>query len=266
MARALQRRDVDRRALSDYILDEVESLRRPRAGSGARERGASRIHVVTSATAFTSAARCRFDGVSDSRNRSPRYESDWMHSEQAAPEARTEQAAEREKTGGTGVHGVANRAPLRVGSRLLHGLQVRARATTISPAGIARRPQRAEDRLLPTKLFERRTNDRRKEARRSRSRTIDRKMNKTVAGHALGRSRSAPDRQVHVRERLAGLPAGRMARDGSTTCARRWRWNSRFPGVWLPRNISIHGGVTVALGIVPRRLSARLLRTIAKPT
>ena len=199
----------------------------------------------TSATACTSAARC---GSTASRSATRRATSTRRTGfsasagvRNARPRRNEKEKDEREGVGRNRDHrrgradlhrrARGHRAALRVGS-LLHGLQVRAGQLLPGRPGTARRPAGAEGRVLPDQDVRRlrrrqRTSGEQKEksaekpaadsARepeatgegegvRAGHRAAD---EQDGADHALDRSARAPDRQVHVRQRLAGLPARR---------------------------------------------------------
>ena len=123
-------------------------------------------------------------------------------------------------------------AAVRVRS-LLHGLQVRSRELLPCWTRAARRPQRASDRVLPDSHVQRRAGPRQgrqrrqagqegrreeegaegaERARAQAGRRHQPENEQDGAGDAMGRSRRIPDRQVHLRQRLDGLPARRVAR------------------------------------------------------
>ena len=163
---------------------------------------------------------------------------------------------------------------------LLPGLQVRARQLLPRRQGDARRPRGAEDRLPADAAVQRRQRPRpttsdsattrsatgARRTRRSPRRRPDTRSSEAagqgegarrghrsqdeqvLAGHAVGRSGVAPDRQIHVRQRVARLPARRAGWCKVDDLRASMQMGQPFPGVWLPHNISIHAGVSLALG------------------
>ena len=100
MARALQRRDVDRQTLSDYVLDEVETFEVLGPGRRALRADATRIHLVR-ARRHPRAQPCQDTTacpIGESERRE--YEDRWFKREQEPPEvSRTEREAKREAGG-----------------------------------------------------------------------------------------------------------------------------------------------------------------------
>ena len=82
-----------------------------------------------------------------------------------------------------------------------------------------------------------------------------------LAGHAVGRSGDASDRQVHLRQRLAGLPAGRA---GSCSVDDLRAYDADGPAVsracGCRATSTIHAGVTLALGPMELAIHARVLQ------
>src|SRR5204863_249811 len=146
MADALLRRDIDRKTLSDYVLDEVETF---------EVLGPGRIPFARMRYEFTWYVRdgihvrspVKVNGVPMSESERRAYEDRWVKREEAG-------------------------------------------------AG-----HRAQDEQV-------------------------------VAGHALGGPEVAPDREVHVRQRVDGFPAGRLARQG------RRPQGANADGPALPRRLA----------------------------
>ena len=95
MARALQRRDVDRKTLTDYVLDEVETFEvlAPGKVPVARMR---REYTWYVRDGFHVRSPVRFDGVPISESDRRDYEEKWLKSEQNRRKYRTERDAKRE--------------------------------------------------------------------------------------------------------------------------------------------------------------------------
>src|SRR6266540_6504666 len=98
MATALQRRDIDRKVLSDYVLDEVESF---------EVLGPGRIPFARMRYEFTWYVRdgihvrspLKFDGVPIPEADRRAYEERWIHSEQKRRKYRTERDEKRAAEG-----------------------------------------------------------------------------------------------------------------------------------------------------------------------
>jgi hypothetical protein len=153
MATALQRRDIDKKTLSDYVLDEVET--RELLGPG-------RVPIMRMRREYTWFVRdgfhirspLKFDGVPIPESERRAYEERWLRSEgeraQVPDEARGE--AGQEGKGPCARGPVDQRAALRV-RVVLHGLQVRARELLPGRQGAHRRHDVLKIDYLPTKLF-----------------------------------------------------------------------------------------------------------------
>jgi hypothetical protein len=98
MAAALQRRDVDRQNLSDYVLDEVESF---------EVLGPGRVPYARMKREYTWYVRdgihvrspVKYDGVPIPEADRRAYEDHWIKSEQGRREFRTKRDAKREEEG-----------------------------------------------------------------------------------------------------------------------------------------------------------------------
>src|SRR6185295_3439240 len=98
MASALLRRDIDRKTLSDYVLDEVESF---------EVLGPGRIPFARMRYEYTWYVRdgmhvrspVKFNGVPIGETERRAYEDRWVKSEEGRRKVRTEREAKREKAG-----------------------------------------------------------------------------------------------------------------------------------------------------------------------
>src|SRR5690242_7745581 len=98
MAQALQRRDVDRQTLSDYVLDEVESF---------EVLGPGRVPYARMKREYTWYVRdgmhvrspLKYDGVPISEADRRGYEERWIKSEQGRREFREKRDAKRAEEG-----------------------------------------------------------------------------------------------------------------------------------------------------------------------
>ena len=253
MAKVLARRDVNRQTLQQYILDDERDVRDPRSGPDAASPDASGSSRGTSATACTSAAPSGSTASRSARRTGASTRSDWIKRERERLERRGEARTPERRSPGN-----RDRHRRRAQSAATPVATSRAScpkptswtssskpATTTSPG----REQLEGQEVLrieyyPTQMFsderprrgrQRRAQDRTRSedakqkprpsrATRQREREeqdIKRQDEQDGAGHALGRSGGIPDRQVHLRQRLARLPAGRRGSYASTTSARR---------------------------------------------
>ena len=98
MARALQRRDIDRKTITDYVLDEVETFEvlAPGKVPVARMR---REYTWYVRDGFHVRSPVRFDGVPIPEADRRAYEEKWLKSEQNRRKFRTERDAKRAEEG-----------------------------------------------------------------------------------------------------------------------------------------------------------------------
>ena len=98
MSRALLRRDVDRKTLADYVLDEVETFEVLAPGKVPIAR-IRREYTWYVRDGFHVRSPVRFDGVPISEADRRAYEDKWLKSEQDRRKYRTERDAKREAEG-----------------------------------------------------------------------------------------------------------------------------------------------------------------------
>ena len=254
MARALQRRDVDRRVLSDYVLDEVERF---------EVRGADRTPLKRSRREYTWYVRdgvhvrspLKFDGVPISEAERRKYEDDWLHQEQSRQKRRAERAAARETSGKPSLTGAPTEPRFVSEAYFLEfkfepGNYYLAGHDTVDGRDVLKID------YYPTNLFDdedhedhdakprRNTKERRVEVE---GQDIDRKMNKTALV-TLWVDPAAAQIVKYTFENvwMDFLPAAWLVRiDGIHASM---EMEQPFPGVWLPRNLSIDAAVTTAPG------------------
>ena len=176
----------------------------------------------------------RFDGVAVGDEERKKYEEEWAQRERERLESKDKKAKEADKKEEV----PRNRS--RPGLKARRPFQRRAscrkptswtssssRGTTISPAANNSTGSRCfASRYYPKHMFddsEERQNEKERATRKGREE--DRQGERLRATHrapdeqdgardAMGRSGRASDRQVHLRQRLDGLPARRLARQG----------------------------------------------------
>jgi hypothetical protein len=272
MARALQQRDVDRKTLGDYVLDEVETLEILGPG-GAPINRFKREYTWYVRDGMHVRSPLKYDGVPIPEADRRAYEERWIHSETERRKHRTERESERAKEG---------KAPdftLRPVNEPRFVSESYFMDFKFEPGNyyLAGREQLDGQQVLridylPTRLFEDDNDEGRaeREAERSKASTnsaskedrraskheqredrdeqdIERKMNKTAQITLW----VDPGNHQIVKYTFANiwmdfLPAGWLVRVDDLHAS--MEMGQPFQGVWLPRNISIHGGFTLANG------------------
>jgi len=257
MARALQRRDIDRRVLGDYVLDEVERFDVLGPGNAPFKRSRREftwyvrdgIHVRSP---------LKFDGVPIAESDRRKYENDWLKQEQARVKRRAERAAERVTTKqGPALTGPANEPRFISESYFMDfkfepGNYYLAGHDTVDGRDVLKID------YYPTHLFDEEDASRHDEAkppkagRKSRrgdvdEQDIDRKMNKTALVTLwVDPSTAQIVKYTFENVWMDFLPAAWLVRIDDLHAS--MEMEQPFPGVWLPRNLSIHAGVTMAPG------------------
>jgi hypothetical protein len=265
MQKALARREVNRKVLNDYILDEVETF---------EILGPSRSRLHRTKREYTWYVRdgmhvrspVRFEGVSVGEEARDRYEQNWIRRELARQERKKNAENEKEKKeiaiSPTGITISGNDVPaeprfvseayfmefkFEPGNYYLAG---REKLEGHDVLKIAYSPTRlfggTDDEKTPRTLKkEKETRDRRRE--RELEQDIERKMNKT----ALVTLWVDPVNHQIVKYTfdnvwLDFLPGAWLVRVDDMRAS--MTMFQPFAGVWLPRGITIHAGVTLANG------------------
>ncbi|MGH9409970.1 MAG: hypothetical protein ACRD1V_11005 [Vicinamibacterales bacterium] len=260
MAQALRRRDIDRKMLEDYVLDDVESfdVLGPGRAPMMRQR---REYTWFVQDGIHVRSPVKFDGVPIPESDRRGYEQRWIHSEQARQKFRTERDAQLEKAG----QGPAYSAPSVNEPRFVsesYFMDFKFEPGNYYLAG--KEQIDGHDVLkidyVPTKLFD---DDHKKDAKASKNakaesdakkakvqqkdETIDRQMNKTSqvtlwvdpATHQIVK-------YTFDNVWLDFLPAQYLVKIDDMRAS--MVMEQPFPGVWLPRGIHIEAGLTMALG------------------
>ena len=270
MARALQRRDLDRKTLSDYVLDEVELF---------EVLGPGRVPFARMRREYTWYVRdgihvrspIKFDGVPIPEADRRAYEERWLRKEQ---QSRTHRAERDEKRAAEGKPPALSAPSLNeprfvsesyfMDFKFEPGNYYLAGKETVNGQSVLKidylptrlfndtdeerrdaREQRDGDKTPETKPDERSASQREKQ--RKVEDEIDRKMNKSSqvtlwvdpASHQIVK-------YTFDNVWLDFLPAGWIVRVDDLRAS--MQMGQPFPGVWLPRDVSIHAGVTLALG------------------
>lgn len=270
MARALQRRDVDRQTLTDYVLDEVEEF---------EILGPGRVPVARMRREFTWYVRdgihvrspLKFDGIPIPEHERRAYEDRWVRSEEQRRTYRTERDAKRAAAGRPpALSAPSINEPRFVSESYFMDFKFEPGNYYLAGKETVEGQTVLKVDYLPTRLFndndeerrdarerpdseQRRERDRdsRSEKQRDREKRaeaeIDRKMNKSSQVTLW------VDPVTHQIVKytfdnvwLDFLPAGWIVRIDDLRAS--MHMGQPFPGVWLPRDVSIHAGVTLALG------------------
>jgi hypothetical protein len=286
MARALQRRDVDRKTLSDYVLDESEEF---------EVLGPGRAPIARMRREYTWYVRdgmhvrspLKFDGVPISEADRRAYEERWIKSESSRRAYRTKREEKRAAEGKPPAVSVPSINEPRfisesyfmdfkfepgnyylAGKETLDGHDVLKidylPSRLFDDSGDDHEPvdvtigdapdkdkgksdQKKPDQKKPAKPDRRSDAERKKE--RDADEAFDRKMEKTSqvtlwvdpASHQIVK-------YTFNNVWLDFLPAGWLVRIDDLRA--NMQMGQPFPGVWLPHDISIHAGLTLALGSV----------------
>ena len=278
MARALQRRDIDRKTLSDYVLDEIEVF---------EVLGPGRVPFVRMRREYTWYVRdgfhvrspLKYDGVPIPEEKRRAYEDRWMKSEEGRRKFRTERDAKRAAEG----KGPALSAPsineprfisesyfldfkFEPGNYYLAGKEVIDGTPVLKvdylPAKLFDDDERhAEERAMrekepkgaapkpekPKSEKELEKERQQKEKEKKFEDEIERKMDKT-SQVTLWVDPSSHQIVKYTFDNvwLDFLPAGWLVRVDDLRA--NMQMGQPFPGVWLPKNINIHAGISLALG------------------
>jgi hypothetical protein len=261
MEKTLARRAVNREMLNQYVVDETETFEVLGPGRWPLHR-TKRDYTWYERDAMHVRSPVRFNGVTVGEQERQQYERDWIKREQARRERKAKD--EREK-GEIAISG--------------EGVEVSGGSVAIEPRFVSeayfmdfkfepgnyylagREQLEGKDVLrieyYPTNLFndhddektpreiKKRSKDDEKERRAEQD--INRKMNKT----ALVTLWVDPTEHQIVRYTfdnvwLDFLPAAWLVRIDDLRAS--MTMGQPFPGVWLPRNMNIHAGLTMAMG------------------
>jgi hypothetical protein len=271
MARALQQREVDRKTLGDYVLDEVETFEILGPG-GAPLHRFKREYTWYVRDGMHVRSPLKYDGVPISEPDRRAYEERWIRSETERRKHRTEREAEREKAG---KEPDFRFRPVNEPRFVSESYFLDFKFEPGNYYLVGREKLDAQEVLridyLPTHLFDDHNEDqevrdkehpeekeKREKARQDRKarekdredrleEEIDRKMNKTAQVTLW----VDPSNHQIVKYTFANvwmdfLPAAWLVRVDDLHAS--MEMGQPFQGVWLPRNIAIHAGITLANG------------------
>ena len=282
MAKALQRRDVDRQTLSDYVLDEVEVF---------EVLGPGRVPYARMKREYTWYVRdgihvrspLKYDGVPIPEADRRDYEDHWIKSEESRREFRTKRDAKREEEGkGPALSAPSINEPRFVSESYFMDFKFEPGNYYLAGKETVDGQQVLKIDYVPTKLFDDSTDTkeggekkedeetkeqkpkdtkdqkpksakeqekerRREEKEKQREDEISRKMDKTSqvtlwvdpATHQIVK-------YTFDNVWMDFLPAGWLVKIDDLKA--QMQMGQPFPGVWLPRNMNIHAGLTFALG------------------
>jgi hypothetical protein len=265
MVGALQRRDIDRQTLSDYVLDETESF---------EVLGPGRVPVARMRRDYTWYVRdgihvrspVKFDGVPIPESERREYEEKWIHSELNRRQYRTEREERRAKAGkGPAVSVPSINEPRFISQAYF--LDFKFEPGNYYLAGKETLDGREVLKIdyLPSRMFdddvkesndmqESKENAKASKERKPRSAKeqraedeIERKMDKTsqVTLWVDPATRQIV-KYTFDNVWMDFLPAGWLVKVDDLRAS--MVMGQPFPGVWLPKTIGIHAGLTVALG------------------
>ena len=256
MAQALQRRDVDRRALGDYVLDEVESF---------DVLGPGRVPVVRMRRNYTWFVQdgihvrspLEANGVPVPESDRRAYEQHWITSELARRDYRTKRDERRAARGlGPALSAPSVNEPRFVSESYFMDF-------TFEPGNYYLAGRETLDGqpvlkvdYLPAKLFEERKDT--KDAKDTKERSDKEKQLEAEIQYKMDKTSQITlwvDPATHQIVKytfenvwMDFLPVGWLLKMDDLTA--QMQMGQPVPGVWLPDNISIHAGATMALGSV----------------
>jgi len=255
MATALQRRDIDRKTLSDYVLDEAELF---------EVLGPGRVPVARMRREYTWYVRdgihvrspLKFDGVPIPEPERRAYEERWIKSEEGRRKFRTERAEKRAQSGKPPAVSVPSiNEPRFISESYFMDFKFEPGNYYLAGHESIDGHDVLKIDYLPAKLFQDDHEDRPLPANK------DRKTSKEdAAEEAVGRKMDKTsqvtlwvDPVTHQIVKytfdnvwMDFLPGGWIVKVDDLRAS--MEMGQPFPGVWLPHNLSMHGGVSLALG------------------
>jgi len=283
MATALQRRDVDRQTLSDYVLDEVEVF---------EVLGPGRVPYARMKREYTWYVRdgihvrspLKYDGVPIPEADRRAYEDRWIKSEEGRREFRTKRDAKREVEGkGPALSAPSINEPRFVSESYFMDFKFEPGNYYLAGKETVGGQQVLKVDYLPKKLFddddeskEEKDTKEAKEAKDTKE-TKDTKEQKPKSAKELEKERKKQEKDKQYEDEISRkmdktsqvtlwvdpathqivkytfdnvwmdfLPAGWLVKIDDLKA--QMQMGQPFPGVWLPRDINIHAGLTFALG------------------
>jgi hypothetical protein len=261
MSKALHKREIDRRNLSDYVLDEVETFEVLGPGRAPLTR-MRREYTWYVKDGIHVRSPVKFDGVPIPESDRRAYEDHWFQREQERHKHREERAAKREEEGKPPLGGPAGMYEPRFVSES-YFMDFKFEQGNYYLAGHESLDKHDVLRIdyYPTRLFsdderdDRHKNetppddrtDKRKDHEKQVEQDIERKLNKTAQVTLwVDPSESRIVKYTFDNVWMDFLPAAWLVRVDDLRAS--MEMGQPFEGVWLPRNIMIHAGVTLATG------------------
>lgn len=255
MERALQRRDIDRQTLSDYVLDEVESF---------EVLGPGRVPVARMRREYTWFVKdgihvrspLEVDGTPVPEADRRAYEEHWMRSEVSRREYRTRRDEKRAAQGlGPALGAPSINEPRFVAESYFLDFKFEPGNYYLAGKETLDGQQVLKIDYLPSKLFvedtkgTKDTKPPKDTKERAKEQEIDQKMNKTSQVTLwVDPASSQIVKYTFDNVWMDFLPAGWLVKIDDLKA--QMQMGQPFPGVWLPKNISIHAGATMALGSI----------------
>jgi len=264
MAQVLARRDVNRQTLQQYILDDIETFEILGPGRAPLHRGRREFSWYVR-DGMHVRSPVRFDGVTVGEADRRQYEDDWIHRERERLERRAKRDADKAGTPGEPVPAeapVSGETPIATPRFVSEAyfMDFKFEAGNYYLAGRESLDGHEVLRIeyYPTHMFDDKDEerddkkpDKPKKAPSDREQKaeadIDRKMNKTAM---VTLWIDAAERQI-VKYTFDNvwmdfLPAAWLVRVDEIHAS--MTMSQPFPGIWLPRDMNVHAGVSLATG------------------
>jgi hypothetical protein len=292
MATALLRRDIDRKTLSDYILDEVELL---------EVLGPGRIPFARMRYEYTWYVRdgvhvrspLKVNGVPINETERRAYEDRWVKSEEGRRKFRTEREAKRAQAGkGPALSAPSINEPRFVSESYFMDFKFEPGNYYLAGKETLEGQEVMKIDYLPTKLFDEGPADESEDQAEAKARKEAKDAEQAKAGKAADESKAKQTEKEKEKEKekkpqsakekraeeeierkmdktsqvtlwvdpathqivkytfdnvwLDFLPAGWLVKVDDIRAS--MQMGQPFPGIWLPRTLNIHAGVSLALG------------------
>ena len=281
MAAALQRRDVDRQTLSDYVLDEVEVL---------EVLGPGRVPFARMRYEFTWYVRdgmhvrspLKVNGAPVAEAERRAYEDRWVKGEEGRRKFRTEREAKRAQAGkGPALSAPSINEPRFVSESYFMDFKFEPGNYYLAGKEVLDGQDVLKIDYLPTRLFAQDPREESEHRAEMQARRDARDAEAVKAGKEPERKKQEPkppsakaqrqqdeiDRKMDKTSQvtlwvdpathqivkytfdnvwLDFLPAGWLVKVDDIRAS--MQMGQPFPGVWLPRSLNIHAGVSLALG------------------
>jgi hypothetical protein len=290
MATALLRRDIDRKTLSDYVLDEVEVL---------EVLGPGRMLFARMRYEYTWYVRdgihvrspLKVNGVPIGESERRAYEDRWIKSEEGRRKFRTEREAKRAQAGkGPALSAPSINEPRFISESYFMDFKFEPGNYYLAGKEALEGHEVLKIDYLPTKLFDEDPKEESEDQLDAKARKEAKDAEQAKAGKATDESKQKQQEKAKEKEKkpqsakekraeeeierkmdktsqvtlwvdpathqivkytfdnvwLDFLPAGWLVKVDDIRAS--MQMGQPFPGIWLPRNLSIHAGVSLALG------------------